>query len=345
MSKDQILCISYFDQVMGPSILYSSEPLSESLNAPDITRILEFNDEEGTFIFAYRKYQTVNHLFYIDSNLARGGKELLMITYMIRAAIFKDEIVDIFKYLDSKEPILEEFASEIRRLDALSSILHLKKSAFSGEYVLDLASEDLKTGFLALFNRYFQKLTPLFRIDSPLRGRSQLKKVFILGGDSSGKTTLLKNIELIQFLNVKKNDIPTRIYEVLVDNIEILRYEEGVGEFACKEYETLEECMILAQGFILIFNLSDKNSILQTKDIYQIVDNKRLESERGLVPILIIGNKFYDDEEIHSDFVHDTFNIEQLKELGVKIKYYAIDISKEDDNIMEALRWLIKNII
>jgi len=345
MSKDQILCISYFDQVMGPSILYSSEPLSESLNAPDITRILEFNDEEGTFIFAYRKYQTVNHLFYIDSNLARGGKELLMITYMIRAAIFKDEIVDIFKYLDSKEPILEEFASEIRRLDALSSILHLKKSSFSGEYVLDLASEDLKTGFLALFNRYFQKLTPLFRIDSPLRGRSQLKKVFILGGASSGKTTLLKNIELIQFLNVKKNDIPTRIYEVLVDNIEILRYEEGVGEFACKEYETLEECMILAQGFILIFNLSDKNSILQTKDIYQIVDNKRLESERGLVPILIIGNKFYDDEEIHSDFVHDTFNIEQLKELGVKIKYYAIDISKEDDNIMEALRWLIKNII
>lgn len=345
MSQNQILCISYFDQVMGPTTLYSNEPLSESLNAPDINRILEFNDEEGTFIFAYRKYQTVNHLFYIDSDLARGGKELLMITYMVKAAIFKDEIVDVFKYLDSKEPILEEFASELKQLKDITSVLHLKKSSFSEEFVLELANEALKTNFLKIFNRYFQRLAPKFQIDTPIRGRSRLKKVFILGAPQVGKTTLLKNIELIQFLNVKRNDLPTRIYEVLVENIEILKYNDELEEFACKEYESLEECTIIAQAFILIFNLSDKNSIYQTKEIFQIVDNKRLEIEKDLVPILIIGNKFHDKEEIQPDFVHDTFKIEQLKELGEKIKYYAINISKEDDKIMEALRWLIKTII
>ena len=106
MSQNQILCITYFDQVIGPSTFYSNELLSASVEAPDINRILEFNDEEGTFIFAYRKFQTVNHIFYVDSDFARGGKELMMITYMIKTAIFKDEIVDVFRYLDSKAPVL-----------------------------------------------------------------------------------------------------------------------------------------------------------------------------------------------------------------------------------------------
>ena len=97
MSQDQILCVSYFDQVIGPNTLYCNEALTEIIGAPDLDKILEFNDEEGTFIFAYRKFQTVNHIFYIDSKIARGGKDLMMITYMIRTAIFKDEIVDVFK--------------------------------------------------------------------------------------------------------------------------------------------------------------------------------------------------------------------------------------------------------
>ncbi len=345
MTQNQILCVSYFDQVMGPSTFYSSESLSKSLNAPDVNRILEFNDQEATFIFSYQKYQTVNHLFYIDSNLARGGKELLMITYMIKSAIFKDEIGDVFKYLDSKEPILEEFASELKNLDKMISILHTKKINFSGEYVLEIANEDLKTNFLEIFNRYLQKLSPKYRLETPLRGKQGLKKVFILGAPKVGKTTLLKNIELIQFLNIKKNDLSTRIYEVLIDNIEILKYDKSIGEFACKEFENLEECMILAQGFILIFNVSNDKSIIQTKEIYQIVKNKCSEIEKVLVPVLIIGNKFHDKEGLQTDYIHKIFEIEKLKELGVKMKYSAINILNEDEKVMKGLRWLIKNII
>ena len=344
MSQDQILCISYFDQVMGPSTLYSSELLSESLNTPNLDRILEFNDEEGTFIFAYRKYQTVNHLFYIDSDFARGGKELLMITYMVRAAIFKDEIVDVFKYLDSKEPILEEFASEIKHLKDIPSILH-KKSTFSEEFVMDLASEELKTNFMKIFNRYFERLVPKFQLDTPIKGKTRLKKVFIVGAPQVGKTTLLKNIELIQFLHVKRNDLPSRIYEVLVENIEILKYNDEFGEFICKEYENLEECTLLAQAFILVFNLSDQNSIYQTKKVFQIIHDKHLTLEKELVPILIVGNKFQDKEQFQPDFIHEIFEIEKFKELGVKIKYYALNILTEDENIMKTLRWMIKQII
>ena len=82
------LYISYFDSVLGPNLLYCSSPLIHNEH-PDLGRILEFTEEEGNFIFTFRKYQTLNHIFYIDSESARGGKELLMITYMIKAAFYR----------------------------------------------------------------------------------------------------------------------------------------------------------------------------------------------------------------------------------------------------------------
>ncbi|MFX0004168.1 MAG: hypothetical protein ACFE9C_12750 [Candidatus Hodarchaeota archaeon] len=345
MTQNQILVVSYFDQVIGPNTLYCSEKLSKSSDAPDVHRILEFNDEEGTFIFAYRKFQTVNHIFYIDSEFARGGKELMMITYMIKTAIFKDEIVDVFKYLDSKAPVLEEFASEIRKLENLLEILHLKKSLKTVEYALDLANEELKNNFLNLFNKYFSKLSPKYMLETPIKDKRLIKKIFIIGAPRVGKTTFLKNIELIQFLNIKRNDLPSRIFEVVIENLEILKYDEELSAFECKEFENLENCINFSQGFILLFNLSDMNSALQTKEIFKIVDNTRLEIETELAPILIIGNKFHDKEGLEEEFVTKTFEINELKEIGVKVKYVTINILKEDEKIMEAMRWLIRKIL
>ncbi len=344
-SSNQILTITYFDQVIGPNTLYSSESLSQSSDAPDVNRILEFNDEEGTFIFAYRKFQTVNHIFYMDSDLARGGKELLMITYMIKTAIFKDEIVDVFKYLDSKAPVLQEFAAEIQKLDEILTVLHSKKSSKSDDYVLDLANEELRNNFLMIFNKYFAKLSPKYMLETPIKDKRLIKKIFIIGAPKVGKTTLLKNIELIQFLNIKRNDLPSRIFEVVIENLEILKYDENMSAFECKEFENLQNCVNFSQGFILLFNLSDKNSVIQTKEVFKIVDNTRLEMETELAPLLIIGNKFFDKQELDPKFIYETFEIQELEEIGVKVKYYPINILKEDDKVMEAMRWLIKTII
>ncbi|GAH86016.1 unnamed protein product, partial [marine sediment metagenome] len=71
----------------------------------------------------------------------------------------------------------------------------------------------------------------------------------------------------------------------------------------------------------------------------------RLELEAELTPILIIGNKFYDKEELETEFIYETFEIEELRELGVKIEYFPINILKEDEKTMDALRWLIKTIV
>ncbi|MBA7647288.1 hypothetical protein ES703_55060 [subsurface metagenome] len=345
MSQDQILSVSYFDQVIGPNMFYSSEPLENVVGAPDLDRVLEFNDEEGTFIFAYRKYQTVNHLFYIDSKFARGGKDLMMISYMIKTAIFKDEIVDVFKYLDSKGPILEDFAEEIKKMNELTALLHLKKSVISEGNVLNYADEKLKNAFLEIFNKYFRKLTPEYRLETPIKSKKIIKKVFIAGAPKAGKKTLLKNIELIQFLNIKNNDLSVRILEVLIENLEILVYDENECEFGCKGFNSFDECVTHAQGLILIFKLSDQNSTLDTKNMFQIIEDKYLEKGIDPIPVLIIGNKFNTDEDDKKEYIHNIFEIEKLKENGRRIRYFPIKILEEDQRVMKSLRWMIKNIL
>ncbi|MFW9866638.1 MAG: ADP-ribosylation factor-like protein [Candidatus Thorarchaeota archaeon] len=345
MSQDQILCVSYFDQVIGPNTLYCNESLTEIVGAPDLNKILEFNDEEGTFIFAYRKFQTVNHIFYIDSKLARGGKELMMITYMVKTAIFKDEIVDVFKYLDSKTSILEDFANRIKEMKEISALLHLKKKGSADGNVIKFADEHFKNEFLEVFEGCYKKLTPEYRLETPIKSKRIIKKIFIVGPPGSGKKTLQKNIELIQFLNIKNNDIPTRIYEVIIENLEILNYDDGSCDFGCKGFDSFEECLKHTEGLILICKISDAQSISETKEFFQIIEDKRKEMKLDPVPVLIIGNKVNFREGGKKELIHKTFKIKELKEKKRRIRYFPVNILKEDQKVMRTLRWMIKNIL
>ena len=67
---NEILCINYFDYLIGPSTFYCNESLEDNPDYPDLNKILDFNEEEGSFIFSYRKFQTINHLFIFHLKIA-----------------------------------------------------------------------------------------------------------------------------------------------------------------------------------------------------------------------------------------------------------------------------------
>jgi len=347
MPKEVILSLSYFDSILGPNLLHSSSPLNPQEH-PDLGRILDFTEEEGNFIFAYRKYQTINHIFYIDSEFARGGKELLMITYMIRAAYFRDEITDVYNYLSSKAPDLESYASELKSLQELTELLHSHKNRTNQKEILNVAPKKFKKEFLTLFNKYLEKMTPQLDLTTHLVGKGNLKKIYIFGPRNSGKTELVKNLEVIQFLNYKKNnimrDLTSKIYDFIIDNIEVLTYE-CIDEDTDEERISLyEDCIDNAQGFILIFNASNKDSIKETIEMFQLVLN-RCQDKGESMPILIIGNKYNDKEEITSDMIYEKFDMEELEKCGLSIEYFSINVLNEDDKIINAIRWLLKQMI
>jgi len=347
MPKEVILSLSYFDSILGPNLLYSSSPLNAQEH-PDLGRILEFTEDEGSVIFTFRKYQTINYIFYIDSEFARGGKELLMITYMIRAAYFKDEITDIYNYLTSKAPDLESYASELKNSQALTELLHGHKNRINQKDILNLASKEFKNIFLTLFNKYLEKMSPKIDITTHTLNKGNLKKIYVFGPRNVGKTTFVKNLEVIQFLQYKNNemkrDLKSKIYDFIIDNIEVLTYE-CIDEDTDDERTTLyEDCIDNAQGFILIYDASNKDSLKETIEMFQLVLN-RCQDKGDIMPILIIGNRFKDKEEFPPDLILENFKLNELAECGLLVQSYSINILSEDEKIIEAIRWLLMQII
>ncbi len=127
-------------------------------------------------------------------------------------------------------------------------------------------------------------------------------------------------------------------------NIEILTYEcvdEDTDEEKTRLYE---DCIDNAQGFILIFNASNKDSIKETIEMFQLVLN-RCQDKGNSMPIVIIGNKFDNKEEITPDLILENFEMNELAECGLLIQSYSINVLSDDEKIIEAIRWLLKQII
>ena len=342
---NEILCINYFDYLIGPSTFYCNESLEDNPDYPDLNKILDFNEEEGSFIFSYRKFQTINHLFFMQSDAARGGHELLMITYMIRAAYFKNEIVDVFKYLESKIPILEEYASKIKEIEELKSILHAQNKPKYQAGVLNLGSDEFRKNFLNLYEEYYERLSLKSSSNGIISFGQPLKKIFIVGNPSSVKNTFIDNIESIKFRDQTNPGLPTRIFELVIDNMEFLTYDCIVKRFECAKCENLGGCLQYAQGFVFIFDLTKEESILEARESFQSIMNSCSEINNERIPVLLIGNKIQDQEGFDDTYVSKTFDFEDIEECGMKLKYYKMNVALEEEKIMQALRWTVRHMI
>jgi len=152
--KNTLLVLSYFDRVRGPSLLYCEE----NFNHFELRNVLDVL-ESGTFIFAFRNYQTINHIFYVESNLARGGIETVMITFMIK----NTEVEDVFRYLESKTPLLEEFSQDLMELEELPRVLHNQSKI---DDLFTIGSPKFRNNFLQIYSNYYEKLCPVFKKES-----------------------------------------------------------------------------------------------------------------------------------------------------------------------------------
>ena len=343
--SEEILCVSYFDEVIGPSVFYCNIPSLDGLDYPDFARVFDLNEEEGSFIFAFRKFQTLNHFFSIDSEYARGGKNLLMISYMIKIAYFKNEILDVFKYLDSKKKVLINFSLELSKMEELPRILREVKNEKNMLNVLDTDDKNFEEKFLKIFNEYYGVISYKPLEKAMLKPNYDSKKIFILGTPHSGKTTFLKDVEDMQFYLQKNQGLPTRIYEIVIDNMQILSYDCFVQKLECDQCKNLQGCIENAQGFVVVFNLTNEESILLAKENFISIVNScgLIESEN--IPVLLIGNKFNGSEVFDDSYISELFDFKDLETCGMKMKYFALNLEKESDKVLKALRWMVKHML
>ncbi len=159
------LVISYFDQIIGPSIFHSNENLNDH-QPIEFDKLLDFNTREHCIILANEKYHTINYSFLINSNFSRGGYEQMLISYIIKEDNLKNEYIDIFKFLKSKQSILSDFANDLKKLSWLPQFLNIKDKNFR-KTALSLVSPGYQAEFLNIYNNYFKLLYPeIIRFES-----------------------------------------------------------------------------------------------------------------------------------------------------------------------------------
>lgn len=152
------LLISYFDQVLGPSVFYSNKQLNE-FTRNELQKLLDFDMRDQHIILTNNKYYSINYSFLINSDSSRGGYEQMLISYLINEVDIKNESLEVLKFLKSKEYLIEQLANEIKTIEWIPSLLNRRKKSFEDK-VLTLISEEKRKDFIALYNKYHNLLVP-----------------------------------------------------------------------------------------------------------------------------------------------------------------------------------------
>jgi hypothetical protein len=333
---EKFLVLSYFDMRIGPNILYSNTDISNIYEFPDLSRILEFSKVDDTFIFSFRKFQTINTIFYMKSDIARGGEDLLMISGVIRVSYFKNELTDIYKYLETKKIFLEKFASELKLLPNFNLILHKYKQNPTIEQFKEYC-EEFKIDFWSIYDRFFDLIFPESEIRIITQDIALQKKILLLGPKGSGKDTFLRSIEMLQFNSQSKLDIPTRILGIIIDNIIL----SNISDFLNGKVE-----LDIAQAIILLIKNIDKNTCDEVNSLIEKFFSSYSSQKFGKVPLLIINNVIKDETPLREiEIKKNISNLKRLKKEKIPIKYYSLNVLNKDPKLLEPLKWLIKEIL
>ncbi|MFX0083875.1 MAG: hypothetical protein ACFE94_19155, partial [Candidatus Hodarchaeota archaeon] len=288
-----------------------------------------------TFIFSFRKFQTINTIFYMKSDIARGGEDLLMISGVIRVSYFKNELTDIYKYLETKKNFLEKFASELKLLPNFNLILHKYKQNPTLEQFKEYC-EEFKIDFLSIYNRFFDFIFPESEIRIITQDIALQKKILLLGPKGSGKDTFLRSIEVLQFNSQSKLDIPTRILGIMIDNIIL----SNVSDFLNGKVG-----LDIAQAIILLIKNIDKNTCDEVNSLIEKFISSYSSQKFGKVPLLIINNVIKDETPLREiEIKKNISNLKRLKKEKIPIKYYSLNVLKKDPKLLEPIKWLIKEI-
>ncbi|MFW9824745.1 MAG: hypothetical protein ACFFE4_17515 [Candidatus Thorarchaeota archaeon] len=333
---EKFLVLSYFDMHIGPNILYSNTDISNIYEFPDLSKILEFTEVDDTFIFSFRKFQTINTIFYMKSDIARGGRDLLMISGVIRVSYFKNELTDIYKYLETKKDFLEKFASELKMLPNFNLILHKYKQNPTIEQFKEYC-EEFKIDFFSIYDRYFDLIFPESEIRIITQDIALQKKILLLGPEGSGKDSFLRSIEILQFNSQSKLDIPTRILGIIIDNIIL----SNVFDFLNGKVG-----LDIAQAIILLIKNIDKNTCDEVNSLIEKFISSYSSQKYGKVPLLIINNVIKDKTPLREiEIKKNISSLKRLKKEKIPIKYYSLNVLNKNPKLLEPLKWLIKEIL
>ncbi|MFX1337270.1 MAG: hypothetical protein ACFFDK_01530 [Promethearchaeota archaeon] len=163
------LLLSFFNQRKGPDVLFKGLDSNsiEELELDAILQNLDYNFEEETFIFGFRKNLILNYLFNIYSEFARSKQNLLMISYIIREEYIHEQNIDTLRLLENKKHILKKFGEELKNMDNLPTMI--RKIEDPGCDIPDSMFNEYRDEFYQLYKKYYEKFEPISEVLKKLK--------------------------------------------------------------------------------------------------------------------------------------------------------------------------------
>ena len=318
------LLLSYFDSIIGPSLMLAIPKLPDNAISDSIAKIMDSYTEETFFEYniSNTKMQSYNYIFEIPSQWARGSVESLMLSIVhdqtVRPIIFK--------------PLLEQLADQFKADKTLFKAFYMSSSKYKDPEIkqkFEYVEEKIKEYYGKLVQKAEDSKSGLF---------------LTLGISKVGKSCILNYLKNKQFLTNTKPTLSTEIMELVVDSYKFNAYDVGGQEKLRVNWWSLPR---LPDVIIWVIDVSaDKNAWKESKNEFEKMIQEKVGAKKQHVidkktPILICANKMDLKPDFDMKKIISEYKLDKIK-LNIKLQPTS---SVTGEGIEDGFRWLVSQLI
>lgn len=313
--------ISYFDEQQGPTSLYSIPSIDPEVE-DKVASFIDSLYSEGWTEFSMEGFYSQSYFFEIPSPIARGKKELILVSVIRDRS--EDKIV-------SREIILEA-VNKIKAQDKVYYAFHDSHNKFYNQAEYQNANKKLEK----IMGELFDKIN--ITIQEQKSGT-----IIVMGLDKAGKTTLIRTFKENLFSPSSKPTLGFQILKIALGNLDLLVVDAPGHRNLRDRWWSFKNKV---NAIIYVVDIAES---LDRMDESQTVFKEMLEnfySERKDIPLLIIGNKVdLVEKNINKEFVLNHLVENFTPHLDISPFYFELMSSKTGEGIQKGFRWLIGEII
>ena len=324
MSKEggffiKFLVLSRFDFRIGPMLILNIPELHSQIFLEEIPPLMDLHisdlhEERFFFTYEFDELKTANLIFTVQSPVARGGQEILMISIIIR----NEEEADLKIF----QELLEQFAIELEEIKDVYKGFYKDAKDLKDSYQIYTRIEDLFNSVYHSFPKETILMNPrdlnLVVFDFFKEGKSRVAEIlkeFISKGqfykDTSEESYLLYN------------KISISEYSISISN------PLNFNKFILVQLKNKD-------GFIFVVDVTNK---LMFKIAELTLDLILKSPEFAFTPSLILIDEIGMDRLEIQRFIE---NLSINKDDNKTIQYIPINISENE--IREAIKWIVDRI-
>ena len=316
------IIFSYFNQINGPEILYTTQPGSAEHIKRQILALIDLHQEDGFFEYIYSQNDldiiTGNYLFELQSEWSRGSKELVMLSLIL------DPVQNPRNY----HTVMQECVDKIKATPNIYKALYLNSKYTDPE-------------IMQKYTEIEMLLTDLQTECERAVAKVKLGQVFILGTMAVGKSSLVNQIMNQVYDSNIKPTLGIQLARIVFENYMLNVVDVG-GQVKLRDL--WQKIPLNPAGIVYVIDCNASEDLMQESKAFfmQVMDRfQQTCEENQKFPILIIANK--------TD-LNPTFTLDKIKQLLTPEQYQcnckmALTSAKLGTGIRNAFRIIVKNLI